>query len=130
MLLSTQQAPCLPKVRFHSAVARIKELGHGTEVVIFLVVHLLVHTSGRCLHAWVLEHRRDIGGSQHTSHQGQVHARRKKRVHEAGGITHEDVAVTHHFVGDVGPVSYDKGTIDELCLAEHLRCAWCLRHLV
>src|SRR5256885_8553716 len=63
MLLSTQQAPCLPEIRFYSAVTRIKELGHGAEVVIFLVVHLLVHTPGRCLHARVLEHRRHIGGS-------------------------------------------------------------------
>src|SRR4029434_8475104 len=64
------------------------------------------------------------------SHQGQVHAGREERVHEAGGITHEDVAVAHYLIRDVRPVPDDKRTIDELCLAEHLCRAWCLRHLV
>src|SRR5262249_12778997 len=75
-------------------------------------------------------HRRHIGGSQYTSHQSQVDAGREERIYKADDITHEDVAVAHHFIGDVGPISDDKGTIGELRLTEHLRCAQCLRHLI
>ena len=98
MLHSAQQASRLPEIRLHRAVAGIEQLRHGAKVVIFLVIQLLVHTPGSLLHTGILEHRGDIGGSEHTGHQGQVDTRGEQRIDKTGGIAYEDVAVTYHLI--------------------------------
>jgi hypothetical protein len=65
-------------------------------VVILLVIHLLVYPSCSLLHTGVLKHRGDIGGSEHAGHKRQVDARGEQRIHGAGGIAYEDVAIAYH----------------------------------
>src|SRR5215470_18436555 len=113
MLRSPQQASRLPEVRFYGAVTRIKELSHGAEVIIFLVIHLLVHTPGRLLHTGVLEHGGDIGGSEHAGHKRQVDTGGEQRINKACSIAYEDVTIPDHLIRDVGPVPDHEGTRGE-----------------